>query len=210
MNVAVPRRIKLFVWGGVASFVLAVVATLILNARQVALADGASGANRFVSSAESALNRSLLAVDVLLASMDDMLELAGARPEWLDPEVASQRLRSSARQNLMVRYVALLDTQGRVFASSDAAGASLSVSLPAGFAASVFEQPVSMLMVSAPAVSFVSAERVLYLGRQVRLVDGTQLLAVAEVPITALAGVLTQGMDIAGLQVTLEFRPQEH
>ena len=68
MNVAVPRRIKLFVWGGVASFVLAVVAvavTLILNARQVALADSASGANRFVSSAESALNRSLLAVDVL-------------------------------------------------------------------------------------------------------------------------------------------------
>ncbi len=207
MNVAVPRRIKLFVWGGVASFVLAVVAvavTLILNARQVALADGASGANRFVSSAESALNRSLLAVDVLLASMDEMLELSGARPEWLDPEVASQRLRSSARQNLMVRYVALLDTQGRVFASSDAAGSSLSVSLPAGFAASVFEQPVSMLMVSAPAVSFVSAERVLYLARQVRLVDGTQMLAVAEVPVTALAGVLTQGMDIAGLQVTLE------
>jgi diguanylate cyclase (GGDEF)-like protein len=207
MKLAAPRRIKWFVWGGVAAFVLAVVvvaAALIVNARQVALSASASGATRFVSSAEAALNRSLLAVDVLLASMDEMLDLSGIRADWLDPEVASQRLRSSARQNLMVRYVALVDVQGRVVASSDAAGAALSLSLPAGFAASVFEQPVPMLTVSGPAISFVSAERVLYLARQMRLSDDTRMLAVAEVPVSALAGVLTQGMDIAGLQVTLE------
>jgi len=61
-----------------------------------------------------------------------------------------------------------------------------------------------MLMVSAPAVSFVSAERVLYLARQLRLADGTPLLAVAEMPVGSLADVLVQGMDIAGLQATLE------
>ena len=118
MNVAVPRRIKFFVGGGVAAFVLAVVAVaavLIFNARKLALADGASGAVRFVSSAEAALNRSLLGVDVLLASMDEILDLSAVRAEWLDPEVTSQRLRSSARQSLMVRYVALVDRQGRVW-----------------------------------------------------------------------------------------------
>ena len=88
--------------------------------------------------------------------------------------------------------------------SSDAAGAAVAVSLPLGFAESVFEQPLPMLMVSAPAVSFVSAERVLYLARQLRLSDGTPLLAVAEMPVGSLAGVLVQGMDIAGLEVTLE------
>ena len=207
MNVAVPRRIKFFVGGGVAAFVLAVVAVaavLIFNARKLALADGASGAVRFVSSAEAALNRSLLGVDVLLASMDEILDLSAVRAEWLDPEVTSQRLRSSARQSLMVRYVALIDRQGRVLGSSDAAGAAVAVSLPLGFAESVFEQPLPMLMVSAPAVSFVSAERVLYLARQLRLADGTPLLAVAEMPVGSLAGVLVQGMDIAGLEVTLE------
>ncbi|BEU95681.1 EAL domain-containing protein [Acidovorax sp. DW039] len=207
MSPEIPRRIKLFVWGGVSAFVLAVVAvaaTLIYQARQVALVDAASGANRFVASAEAALNRSFLAVDVLLASMDEILELSGVRQEWLDPEVASQRLRSSARQNLMVRYVALLDEKGRVIASSDAAGASLSVSLPAGLADLVFSQPVPMLTVSAPAVSFVSAEKVLYMARPMALADGSRMLAVAQVPVVALAGVLTQGMDIPGLQVTLE------
>ena len=135
MNVAVPRRIKFFVGGGVAAFVLAVVAVaavLIFNARKLALADGASGAVRFVSSAEAALNRSLLGVDVLLASMDEILDLSEVRAEWLDPEVTSQRLRSSARQSLMVRYVALVDGQGRVLGSSDAAGAAVALSLPLG------------------------------------------------------------------------------
>ena len=59
--------------------------------------------------------------------------------------------------------------QGARLGSSDAAGAAVAVSLPLGFAESVFEQPLPMLMVSAPAVSFVSAERVLYLARQLRL-----------------------------------------
>ena len=92
----------------------------------------------------------MIAVDVLLASMDELLGLSNAMPKWLDPDTASQRLRGSARQNLMVRYVAVLDGTGKALASSDPAGASLSVQLPAGFLESVLEQPVSTLMVSAP------------------------------------------------------------
>ena len=136
--------------------VVTVAAVAIFNARQLALADGASGAVRFVSSAEAALNRSLLGVDVLLASMDGILDLSAVRAEWLDPEVTSQRLRSSARQSLMVRYVAGR-WQGRAFGFVRRRRCCGGRVVAAGFARSVFEQPLPMLMVSAPAVSFVSA-----------------------------------------------------
>nr|WP_295939068.1 EAL domain-containing protein [uncultured Acidovorax sp.] len=204
---AAPSRIRAYVWAGAAVFVAAVVAvagTLAWNARQAALADSEAQATRFVAGAEAALNRSLLAVDVLLASMDELLGLSNAMPKWLDPDTASQRLRGSARQNLMVRYVAVLDSTGKALASSDPAGASLSVQLPAGFLESVLEQPVSTLMVSAPVVSFASSEKVLYFARHLRMADSSRVVAVAELPVSALSSVLVQGVDISGLQVTLE------
>ena len=204
---AAPSRIRAYVWAGAAVFVAAVVAvagTLAWNARQAALADSEAQATRFVAGAEAALNRSLLAVDVLLASMDELLGLSNAMPKWLDPDTASQRLRGSARQNLMVRYVAVLDGTGKALASSDPAGASLSVQLPAGFLESVLEQPVSTLMVSAPVVSFASSEKVLYFARHLRMADSSRVVAVAELPVSALSSVLVQGVDISGLQVTLE------
>lgn len=202
-----PLRIRAFVWAAATVFmgaVVAVAAALVWNARQVALEDYQAQATRFVTGAEAALNRSLLAVDVLLASMDELLGLSVAENGWIDPGLASERLRSSARQNLMVRYVALVDAKGGTLASSDAAGSELQVQLPPGFLAAVLEQPVSTLMVSAPVVSFTTAERVLYFARHLRLADGTRVVAVAEVPVGALSSVLVQGVDIGGLQVTLE------
>ena len=202
-----PWRIKASVWGVAVVFSAAVVlvsAALVWNARQVALKDSEAQATRFVAGAEAALNRSLLAVDVLLASMDELLDLSSALPAWIDPETASQRLRSSARQNLMVRYVAMLEASGKMLASSDTTGSGLSVQFSPGFVQSVLDQPVSTLMVSAPVVSFASAERVLYLARHLRMADNTRVVAVAELPVAALSSVLVQGVDIPGLQVTLE------
>lgn len=206
-NSASPARIKAYVWAGAAVFVAAVVlvaATLVLNARQAALSDSQAQATRFVAGAEAALNRSLLAVDVLLASVDELLGLSRPAMVAVDPESASQRLRGSARQNLTVRYVALLDGVGKTLASSDPAGGGLSVQLPAGFLEAVLEQPVSTLMVSAPMVSFASSERVLYVARHVRAANGGRMLAVAELPVSSLSAVLVQGVDISGLEVTLE------
>ena len=184
--------------------VVVVSVALVMNARRVALDDYEAQASRFVAGAESALNRSLLAVDVLLASMDELLGLSVAVNDWVDAGPASERLRSSARQNLMVRYVALLNAQGQTLASSDASGGALAVQLPPGFLASVLEQSVSTLMVSPPVVSFTTAERVLYFARHLRMADSTRVVAVAEVPVGALSSVLVQGVDISGLQVTLE------
>ena len=200
-------RIKTFVWLGVALFVTAVAIVamvLVLNARTVALADGEDQATRFVASAEAAVNQSLLAVDVLLASMDELLDLSTSMASWVDTKTTSQRLRGSARQNLMVRYVALVDDTGKTLASTDLSGSALAVQLPAGFLANVLAQPVSKLMVSTPVVSAGSSERMIYAARYHRMVNGAQVMAVAELPAVALREVLTQGAYIRGLQVTLE------
>ncbi|WP_298213266.1 EAL domain-containing protein [Acidovorax sp.] len=202
-----PLRIKAFVWAAVVVFVVAVMlvaAAVAWNARKVALDDSAVQATRFVAGGEAALNRSLLAVDVLLASVDELLGLSDAVVTWIDTTTANQRLRSSTRQNLMVRYVTLLDDTGKPLASSDPSGSDLKVQLPTGFLESVLGQPVSTLMVSAPVVSFASSERVLYVARHLRLADNTRVAAVAELPVGALSSVLLQGVDIRGLQVTLE------
>ncbi len=204
---AASRPIKMTIGALVAVFLGALVAAssfLEWNSRQNAIGDSAAQVTRFVSGAEAAVNRSLLGIDVLLAGTDDLLGLSGSIVEWIDPKAASQLLRNAVRQNLMVRFVALVDTPGHVVASSDAAGANLALELPAGFLDQAMAQPVSTLTVSAPVVSFASSERVLYLGRYIRLADGTKLLAVVEVPTTMLTSVLMQGVDIAGLEVTLE------
>ncbi|MBP6483845.1 MAG: EAL domain-containing protein [Rhodoferax sp.] len=207
MIAASARRIKLAVWGvvtGLIALTFVAVFSLVWSVRQSAIADGQAQATRFIAGAEAALNRSLLAVDVLLAGTDELLGLSTLAPQWIDSKLASQLLRNAARQNLSVRFVALVNENGRVLASSEFSGADLEVNLPAGFLAEVMAQPMSTLVVSEPVVSFASSERVLFIGRYVRLADGSRLLSVAEVPTSMLATVLMQGSDIDGLEVTLE------
>ncbi len=207
MIAASARQIKLSVWGLVAGLIaLTFVAALSLvwSVRLSTIADGRAQATRFIAGAEAALNRSLLAIDVLLAGTDELLGLSNVAPQWIDAKAASQLLRNAARQNLSVRFVALVNESGHVLASSEFSGADLEVNLPPGFLADAMAQPMSTLVVSDPVVSFASSERVLFIGRYVRLADGSRLLSVAEIPVSMLATVLMQGSDIEGLEVTLE------
>ncbi len=180
------------------------VASLIWNARQTALAQSEAEAIRFVSGAEAALNRSLLGVDVLLASMEDLLGLSEMLTEWINTKSANRLMRVSAQQNLLVRLTLLLDSQGQVLASSGPSGSDLTANLPAGFLEEVLAHTVSTLTISAPTLSFTSAEQVLYLARYIKLGDGNRVVAVAELPIGLLNTIMIQGVDIQGLQVTLE------
>lgn len=206
------RRLKLSrvtasVLGLVGLFFLVLIlatAGLLWSERQAHLANSEAQAKRFVSGAEAALNRSLLGVDVLLASMDDLLGISQAQADWIDTRMASRLMYGAVQQNLMVRYVALLDGQAHIIASSEPTGAALAMRLPDGFAHDVLAQPVSALMVSAPVVSLASGERVLYLARHIKLGDSSRVLVVAEVPISLLTSILIQGVDISGLEVTLE------
>ena len=205
--VVVPLRVRATIWALMGLFLLALVgaaAVLVWSTRKNALDGGQEQVTRFIAGAEAALNRTFLSVDVLLASTDDLLALSSTVAERIQAPQASALLRNTMQQNLIVRSVALLDERGQVLASSGQAGARLPLHLPDGFVAQVLAAPVPVLVISAPAVSFASAEQVLYFARYFRLADGSRLLAVAEVPISALVAVLMQGVDIDGLEVTLE------
>ena len=207
MKTAVPWRVRATVWALMALFLLALLAAtgmLVWTTRNNALEAAHGQVTRFVAGAEVGLNRTFLSVDVLLASTDDLLALSSTVITKIQTPQASALLRSTMRQNLIVRSVALLDARGQVLASSSYAGAQLLLRLPEGFVAQVLADPMLGLVISAPAVSFSSTERVLYFSRAFRLIDGESVLAVAEVPITALVSVLMQGVDLTGLQVRLE------
>lgn len=207
MSASQLRRVSVSVLGLVGALLLVLTlaaSSLIWNARQAALADAQAQAERFVSGAQTALNRSLLEVDVLLASLDELLGLSALVAQWIDPQVANQRMRVASGLNLIVRQVALLNTQGQIMVSSDASGSALALALPDGFVDEALAQPVSTLVISAPAVSFASSERVLYFARHIKLADGSRVLALAEVQLPLLTAVLIQGVNISGLEVTLE------
>ena len=190
---------------GVFLLALALAATsLVWSIRQAALNEAQAEAERFVSGAVVALNRSLLGVDVLLASLDEQLGLSLLVPDWIDAVGASRLIHGAAQQNLMVRYVALLDAQTHVLASSDINGLALGAALPADFVAQALAQPMSELSISAPILNNASAERVIYLGRPIKLADSSRVLAVAEVHISLLNAILSQGASIRGLEITLE------
>ena len=177
---------------------------LLWASRQSELDNSEAQALRFISGAEAALNRNLLGVDMLLASMDDLLALSNSQPDWIVAPRASRLMQGAVQQSMAVRFVALVNSQGQVLASSEASGAALALSLPPDFVTDVLAQPMSTLRVSAPMVSFASADRVLYFARHIKLADGSRIVVVAEVQVHFLTTLMTQGVDISALEVTLE------
>ena len=200
-------RTRFAVWAGVSLMLAALVlatTSLVWNARTTALAESEAQVKRFASGAEAAMNRALLSFDVLLASTGDLLDLSTSPRVELGGQGARQLLRSAARQNLMVRYVVLMDENRNVVAASDQAGFNAARDLPSGFFEEAMGQAVPVLMASPPTVSFSSSERVIFFARHVTMAGGKRLLALAQVPSSMLVSVLMQGVDIPALEVTME------
>ncbi|MGJ7610132.1 MULTISPECIES: bifunctional diguanylate cyclase/phosphodiesterase [unclassified Variovorax] len=204
-----PRRVIAIVYG-VAVLFLVTVATvagvIVWEARQKTLGDHESQAVRFVGGSEAALNRALLSVDMLLAGANELLRdsTAGSAGVNAGGFEAHRLLDNVVRQNLLVRHVAFVDANGAVIASSDRRGAQLPLALPEGFVRSVLANPVSTLAISEPAASLVTTQNVLFFARAVTLADGARMVGVAEVQLSLLATIMTQGAGIRGLEVTLE------
>ncbi|MBB3641566.1 bifunctional diguanylate cyclase/phosphodiesterase [Variovorax atrisoli] len=204
-----PRRITAVIYGVALSLLATagtVAAVIVWEARQKAIVDHENQTIRFVAGSEAALNRALLSVDMLLAGANEILRgstAASAASEASSPG-PHQLLENLVRQNLLVRHIAFVDARGTVVASSDRRGDSLPLALPAGFVDSVLAKPVSTLAISVPAVSMVTSQKVLYLARAVTLADGSRMLSVAEVQLSLLATIMTQGAGLRGLEVTLE------
>ncbi|HQZ05046.1 MAG: EAL domain-containing protein [Rhodoferax sp.] len=207
MKSALPRRVRLTIVLGAAMFLLivALVAwTLIDQGRRAAMAEAERNAIHFVSGAESAVNRNLLSVDILLASMDQVLNLAGIVAEWIDVEQSSRLMRASDNQNLLVSRIALISATGKLLVSSDRSGPEAALDVPQAFLDAVLSQPVSTLTFSEPFVSFSSSEPALYLARSIKLADSSRVVALAEVRVPLLTTIMEQGMAIPGLEITLE------
>ena len=202
-----PSRVTAFIVFLTSVFVAMVIIAatgLILNTRETNLSNSESQVIRFTNGASMTLNRNLLGVDILMASLDEALSLSESMADWIDLTTASRALARSAQQNMLLRNLSLLDEQGQLLATSDPAGKALKLNLPPSFLTEVIAQPVSALVISAPSVSFSSAEPVLYMARYIRLANTTRVIAVSEVPINLLAGIMVQGVDIPGLEVSLE------
>ncbi|WP_296508996.1 EAL domain-containing protein [Rhodoferax sp.] len=190
-----------------AALVLSVLAASVVLVRDLhrnAIADGQAQASRFVSGAQAAANRSLLGVDVLLASLSSLLNLENMQADWLEGPLAGKLIQGATRQNLLVRSVWLIDAQSTVLASSAARSSEGTLDLPKGFATEAISHPISTLVISQPFMSPNSAEMVLLFARHLPLADGTKLLAVAEVPVNPLTTILVQGADINALEATIE------
>ncbi|MCB1974709.1 MAG: diguanylate cyclase, partial [Burkholderiaceae bacterium] len=200
-------RIKVSVWALAALFLavlLGAAGTLAWTTRQTALENRMEQVKRFVSGAEAALNNSFLTVDLLLSGTDDLLGLSTSMGDWIDASVSSKLLDTVTRGNLLVRFTALLDREGRVLASSDPSGARHAVQLPPEFLQAALAPSAPSLLVSTPTVSFNSTQVVLYFARPLALANGHRLVVVAQVPVAKMAQVLMQGADSAGLEVVLE------
>lgn len=203
----VAQRVGITIWGLAITFVLALMvatAVLLANLRQSALEDKQAQVTYFATGAAAAMNRALLSFDVLLTSTDEILGLSFMHQGWQGSTQSSQLLQSAMRQNLLVRYIALLDSHGATLASSDPSADKLNIDVPEDFFLRVQHQPVAAMLMSAPVVSATSSERVVYVARPMRLGSGTSVFAVAQVPLATLLPVLMQSVDIPGLEVTLE------
>ena len=201
------RRVPAILWGGAALFVLAVVlaaGTLLRSQRAEALAGGEARVTRFVSGAEAAINRSFLGIDLLLAGLAE--PLADLNPGHGGPAAgaaASRLLAQVTQQNLQLREVSLLDADGQVLAAGKSGSRRLGVVLPPMFVAEVLDLAMPGLRISDPIVNGATAEPALYFARPVRW-GGQPAVLVAEMPVSLVAGIAAQSVDIAGLTVTLE------
>lgn len=203
------KKANLTVWAAAVLFILALATAatvLVVSMRKSALADAGAQIARYVSGTEAGLNRTFLNVDILLASTGSTLSSGLPGGDWPASQATNAMLARTARLNLSVRFVAIVDTAGKVLASSDPRGAFMQLTLPKGLVERALAPAVSTLVVSGPVQSLASSEDVLYLARNLKGPRGELLVVVAEMPTSVLSGVLTQGAQIPGLEAVLETR----
>jgi signal transduction histidine kinase len=192
------------IWSLAGLFALCVVGVGLLVVRQAERAAETAAARQAESlarGAETALNRSFLAVDLMLAGLPRMSGLDGIEQGRVDRAAADAVLASRVAQSLSVHDIMLIDAQGRVLATADHAKARLGAQLPAGFLALVRSQPAPRLLISAPASHDSTGEKALYMARAV---GAGGVVAVAEVPVASLTTMMAPTVELGGVSITLE------
>ncbi len=193
-------------WGGAGLFVVAVTlaaAGLMATQQATVVANAETRVTRFVAGAEAAINRSFLGIDMLLAGLaTQMAEADSDDPTTLRSQ-RSRLLAQMVRQNLQLSDLVLLTADGHVLAAGQESSLRLGAQVPRAFLDSALGAAVPALAISLPVLNPATAEPALYFARPVMLGGGKAVL-LAELPVSLVAGIAAQSLDIAGLSVTLE------
>jgi signal transduction histidine kinase/ActR/RegA family two-component response regulator len=201
------RRSSALVWATTCALLLALVLTaawLVAAGRRDAIAQAEQSVTQTAVASESELNRALLAVDLQLSSLAEVIAPAWRAPGQLDAEAAHRAMAAFKDRQLLFNDAALIDEQGHTLAASLSSSDRNGVRLPEGFAARLLAQGVPQLTLSDPAISQQTTEPSVYMGRVVALPDGRRAVAVVEVPLTALAAIIAQAGGSPAIAVTLE------
>jgi signal transduction histidine kinase len=162
---------------------------------------------RFADGAEASLNRTLLGLDVSLAEMGSLLDMARSADEGIELQQAQKVLAGVVRRNLAMNNLAVFDAEGRLLAAARAETDRLGVPLPAGFVRAVMALPAPQLVVHGPELSRSSSDLALFFARTTTLASGEVLLMVAEVPLPLIATLLAHAAQTPGMVVTVERDP---
>ncbi len=200
----------LAVWAVVLLFVMATAAVafaLLARGQREAVAVAEAQVQRFADGAEAALNRTLLGVDVSLAEMGTVLDLARGADRGIDPGRARVILAGVVRRNLTMHNLAVFGADGRLLAAARADSERLGIPLPEGFVRAALAQPASRLAVHGPELSRSSSDHVLFFARATTLATGDRVLVVAEVPLPLIGTLLAHAAQTPGMVVTVEREP---
>ncbi|OYT89058.1 MAG: hypothetical protein CFE46_01080 [Burkholderiales bacterium PBB6] len=206
------RRSRIAVAGVTVIFVAgmaAVAGALIRNAEHDAMQAARQRSARLINSAESDINRGLLAVDVMLAGTRELLNPALQRNGQLDKALSAQLLRAAINRNLLISDLMLVDATGTVMVAGLGNRTKLASPLPPAFVNKVMGQAAPQMLVSQPTLNFATAENALFFARPVDWPGVGRLLVVAEVPVAQMAAVLDRDADSDGVQMTLEHNDGE-
>lgn len=200
------RRIRIAIFLAAVALLFAqwfATSLLVGRARQAALSTAADTAQRVARAVEASLNRNFVQVDAMLAGLPGVLTPLALGGQ-LDATLANRVLRELNNQNFTFRDVLLLRADGTPVATG------LPVSrrrpLPAAITASFFESAPrpGAVLIGGPSRNPATGEWSLYMARRITLPDLGSLLAVAEMPVPVLSGLLAAGGEGAGLRITLE------
>ncbi len=170
---------------------------------RAALDEGQRQVAGHAGGAVASLNRALLDIDLLLGGAGQVVQ-QGAQAGPLQAASLAPALAALTDRNLMIDGVAVVDGSGRVRLSSRPGIVGRTLPLPAGFAGAVLAQRIPGMLLSPPGLNLSNAERVLHAARPVDLPGGERWLVVAELPLSALVGLIGPAVDVPGLVVVLE------
>ncbi|WP_424812807.1 ATP-binding protein [Roseococcus sp. YIM B11640] len=197
------RRIKHAILGAALALLLlqvAAAALLLERGRQKALARASQDVERVARSAEAHLNRHFTQIESLLAGLPTILAPGNGR---FDAARAGEVLQELNNQNLVFRDLMLLDAQGQAVATALSVYRRRRLPLPQGPGFLEYGLQEGGLRIGGPIRNPASREWALLFAQPGAIAGLPQATAMAEVPLSALAGLLATGNEIPGLRVLL-------